>query len=138
MTRTAEADPASGPVTHIASWFPGDLLSDDPSVSSWELTSIEGWKGNGTGEWLPAADIDATAEQLLPFVEEALDAARGDIVLTPATFTIDSVGRDEPGYLFKQGPWTFPMFEVRRRTRPGVSGQEAGEVGPAPSHSVTG
>ncbi|WP_240152295.1 hypothetical protein [Streptomyces mobaraensis] len=122
----------TGPVTHIVAWFPGDLLSDGPEVSNWEVFTAERWEdGRGIGDWLLGDDAvtkdqEATAEQLQPLVAKMLDPA-GPIWLTPGTYTIESVGRDEPGSFFKRGPFTYPMFEVtlvprQAAAEPGHSG----------------
>ncbi|MEU5610509.1 hypothetical protein AB0H03_17540 [Streptomyces sparsogenes] len=109
----------TGSVTHVVAWFPGDLLSNNPEMSRWEVYTADGWETRSAGDWLTgdedaeeavATDPDATAEQLQPVVAKML-APAGPIRLTPGTFTIDSVG--EPGSpSFQTGPWTYPMFKV--------------------------
>lgn len=129
----------TGPVTHVVSWFPGDLLSNDPEVSRWEVTTSDGWEAGHTGNWLTgdegaeeavARDPEATAEQLRPLLTQML-APPGPIRLTPGTFTIDSVG--EPGPHFKRGPWTYPMFKVTTLVphhAAAISGGDAAEAEP--------
>ncbi|MFI5987092.1 hypothetical protein ACIBEA_40285 [Streptomyces sp. NPDC051555] len=111
---TGSARPA-GPVTHIVAWFPGDLLCDDPTMNGWEVMSVDAWeRGSSNGEWVVGnKDPKATAEELLPLVSATKRfALRGPIRLTPSTWVLEGVGRNEPGYRYTPGPWTFPMFEV--------------------------
>ncbi|MEU7162443.1 hypothetical protein AB0A98_39415 [Streptomyces chrestomyceticus] len=108
----------AAPVSHIVAWYPGDLISDGPEVSNWEVITSEGWEVGRNGRWLlgdeaVTKNMNASSEQLQPLVTELL-APAGPIQLTPGTYAIEAVGK--PGPFFRRGPWTFPMFEV---TTPG-------------------
>ncbi|WP_274036692.1 hypothetical protein [Streptomyces sp. MMBL 11-1] len=111
---TGSARP-TGPVTHVAAWFPGDLLTDDPDQCGWELLTIRSWEAGGSAQTLvypgDTPDPDATAEQLLPLVAERFEF-HGPIRLTRSTYTIEGIGRNEPGYQWTPGPWTYPVYEV--------------------------
>ncbi|MFD8621669.1 hypothetical protein [Streptomyces sp. NPDC059513] len=111
---TGSARP-TGPVTHVAAWFPGDLLTDDSDdLRGWELMTIESWEAGHSAPTVNPGDTpdpDATAEQLLPLLTERFEF-HGPIRLTRSTYTIEGIGRNEPGYQWTPGPWTFPVYEV--------------------------
>jgi WD40 repeat protein len=79
-------------LSHVLSWFPGEILTSDPDADSWDLQTWEAWIEGTPPDWrksIPSAGVELPADLLRHLVAQALESEGFDVVtLEPGEYEI--------------------------------------------------
>ncbi|WP_146178596.1 hypothetical protein [Nonomuraea fuscirosea] len=114
-------DAATGGVslTHVLSWFPGEILSSGPEANAWDLQTWESWMAGEPANWemsIPSADMHESPRHLRHLVAQRLEPEGFDLIdLEPGEFEISVPDIDG-------GRWRkLPLYHVfTLKERPGI------------------
>ncbi|MFE4748977.1 AAA family ATPase [Streptomyces mirabilis] len=96
-------------LTHILSWFPGEILASDPAADAWDLQTWESWTEGepATGQTsIYSVGPSGSPRLLRQLIAEMLEPEGYDVIeLEPGEYEVSVPGDED-------GPWTLPLYYV--------------------------
>jgi WD40 repeat protein len=97
-------------LSHVLSWFPGEILASDPDADAWDLQTWEAWIEGEPPDWrksIPSAGVKLPADLLWHHVAHTLESEGFDVVaLEPDEYEI-SVPDGQVSH-----DWVLPLYYV--------------------------